>query len=835
MRRPNIFISYSHADEAWKDRLVRHLRVLKSVAVWEDRQIAGGDEWFSEIQGALRRADIAVLLVSADFLTSEFIERHEVPALLQRRVSEGVRVMPLLVKPCAWEGIAWLAALQIRPTDARALSSGDENQVETDLAELTREIRDLVSAISLDPTPPEYPDPVTRDLSQTLEKAYERRAELELNGESTRDINETIVGLKRRMREDGHLKEGDFLLDGRFRLQELAGQGGFAQVWKAYDRDRHEFVAVKVLHTQHGRDKSRRDRFFRGARQMSRLRGLAGVVDVLEIECKDGGYHFFVMEYLAEGDFRRAVCGKRLSIEERLAVILEVGETLGKAHERGIVHRDVKPANILLDAGHRPKLTDFDLVRAADTTGGTRTSMLGTFLYAAPEAMSDAKEAAASADVYGLGMTAIFALHGEDLPANVVMRRLPEFLASLEVSEPVRQVIEKAVEWEPEDRWSTAGEVSAALKTALESNDPPPVDEPPPVEELPVDEPPTREREAATASQPPDGFSDRAQFFEGLPERLGDADACLAWVEQFKEVRRNGFDLYWLWWIVEDVQRRWSPGSRAQDLLDHFFDHIPPPEDEDLLRSFESKLDGQKRLWCPIPEGEGLIGSPDDEEDRTSDEGPQHRVITEPFWLGAVPVTNAQYAAFDPGQADEEHLASHPRIGVTWYEAVSFCRWLGTLPGFVGTHPRLPVEEEWEVACRAGTSTRFWRGNDVADLSAVGWFDKNSDIRTHRVGGKPANDFGLYDVHGNVLEWTASPWDGKRYQGRSIHEAYRLDSATASADLAAPPRVSRVLRGGGYADAAQRCRSAYRLIRGPWDDFGLQGFRVLLASAPSRG
>lgn len=212
-----------------------------------------------------------------------------------------------------------------------------------------------------------------------------------------------------------------------------------------------------------------------------------------------------------------------------------------------------------------------------------------------------------------------------------------------------------------------------------------------------------------------------------------------------------------------------------------------------------------------------------------------------PFWLGAAPVTNAQYAAFDPGKAfykwpkvAEDELPAHPRVHVTWYEAVSFCRWLATLPGFSGTGPRLPIEEEWEVACRAGTPSRFWSGETEEDLDAVGWFDGNSGGRTHRVGRKRANGLGLYDVHGNVWEWTASPWEADRYQGRSLEEAFPVDRARLQADLAAPPRVGRVLRGGSYWSTARGCRSVVRVIRVPGGEIGNQGFRVLLSSAPSR-
>ena len=335
-------------------------------------------------------------------------------------------------------------------------------------------------------------------------------------------------------------------------------------------------------------------------------------------------------------------------------------------------------------------------------------------------------------------------------------------------------------------------------------------------------------------------LDERSQAFESIPDQLDDADACLALVDQLREGNRNGFDLYWLWWIVEEVERRWPVGDRCRDLLARFFEHIPTPKDSELLRSVETPLDGRTNLWRKIPEGEGCVGSPEDEEGRDNDEGPRHRVeIVRPYWLGSVPVTNAQYAAFDPDKAPYEEagvtagqLLTHPRVEVTWYEAVSFCRWLSTLPGFEGCSPRLPIEEEWEVACRAGSETRFWMGNDDKDLDATGWFVRNSGNRTHRVGSKPANEFGLYDVHGNVWEWTSSPWQGERYAGRE-GRVHPVDPAAQSADLAEGPRANRVVRGGSWWSSAQGCRSAYRNFRVPRDEFRDLGFRVLLSSAPS--
>jgi hypothetical protein len=95
--RPTVFISYSHRDEGWKDRLVSHLKALnvEALDIWDDRRIGAGADWFREIQAAMDRAAVAVLLVSADFLTSGFIRETEIPHLLNRRREDGLRVIPL--------------------------------------------------------------------------------------------------------------------------------------------------------------------------------------------------------------------------------------------------------------------------------------------------------------------------------------------------------------------------------------------------------------------------------------------------------------------------------------------------------------------------------------------------------------------------------------------------------------------------------------------------------------------------------------------------------------------------------------------------------------------
>ena len=142
-----VFISYSHKDEAWKERLHTQLKVLErqnQLSIWEDRQIAAGDDWYPAIEQAINSADVAILLISADFLSSKFILGEEVPRLLARRKKEGLRVIPLIISHCAWENVPSLASIQGRPIDNKPLAELTKNKRDKCLADLVREILDLV-------------------------------------------------------------------------------------------------------------------------------------------------------------------------------------------------------------------------------------------------------------------------------------------------------------------------------------------------------------------------------------------------------------------------------------------------------------------------------------------------------------------------------------------------------------------------------------------------------------------------------------------------------------------------------------------------------------------
>jgi len=125
MPKPSVFLSYSHKDEDWKNRLRTQLKVLEQLGtfvVWDDRRIDAGDTWYDAIRVAMDDAEVAVCLISADYLASDFCVKEEIPYLLKRRTEQGMRLLPVLLRPCPWKFVPWLKAIQMLPRDGKAVT-----------------------------------------------------------------------------------------------------------------------------------------------------------------------------------------------------------------------------------------------------------------------------------------------------------------------------------------------------------------------------------------------------------------------------------------------------------------------------------------------------------------------------------------------------------------------------------------------------------------------------------------------------------------------------------------------------------------------------------------
>lgn len=468
-----LFLSYAARDDALREELEIHLRNLARqglLDIWHRRRTGPGEAWQEEVAARLDAAQLVLLLVSADYLAAEDCFDLELRRALDHQRADRARVLPVILRPCDWKG-APFATLAALPSEGRPVTSWpnrDEAWVE-----IARGVREAAEALQRAAPPrPRYDDAGGSALAEALQAAYRRRSALAARGFSTDEVDREIRELRRRIREGGQLRPGDQLGDGRFLMLERIGQGGFGVVWRAYDQRRDMEVAIKVLQPMLAGDPIRRERFYRGVRAMARLEHEA-VVRVLDPGSEDEGYHYFVMELLPGGDLRRRVLAGTIDRDRVIPLILRVGEALAAAHARGLVHRDVKPGNILLDEAGDPRLSDFDLVADPNTSGGTRTGPLGTFVYAPPEMLDRPQDAGPPADVYGLAMTAVFGLHGRDLPLDMV-RDPSGVIGALRARDPVKAVLKRALSWSPSERHDDARAFCDGLRRAHEHGSVPP-------------------------------------------------------------------------------------------------------------------------------------------------------------------------------------------------------------------------------------------------------------------------------------------------------------------------------------------------------------------------
>lgn len=308
-----------------------------------------------------------------------------------------------------------------------------------------------------------------KKLSRQLQDLYDCKEQCLLSGQDVTDLEVEILSVRREQRHGPSLHHGEVLGD-RFVLDRIIGNGGFACVWRAYDRQSRTMVAVKVLHGQWSFDASRIERFFRGAKRMAELHQPA-VVRVIVPAQQDSGFYFFATEYLSGGDLRRAVLSRQITDKQAMAALLQIGEAMHFAHARKFIHRDIKPSNILLDEHCNAKIGDFDLVHVPDSSGGTRTTAIGSIFYAAPEAMENAKLVdCPTSDIYSLGMTLAFIVYGHDLPQQAWTDR-NGFWQELRCSARLRSVIERATSILPEARHPSAEEFCQALRAALDEDE----------------------------------------------------------------------------------------------------------------------------------------------------------------------------------------------------------------------------------------------------------------------------------------------------------------------------------------------------------------------------
>jgi len=212
-------------------------------------------------------------------------------------------------------------------------------------------------------------------------------------------------------------------------------------------------------------------------------------------------------------------------------------------------------------------------------------------------------------------------------------------------------------------------------------------------------------------------------------------------------------------------------------------------------------------VW--VPDGCFQMGSPPNEPGRDSDENPLHEVCVQGFWIGKYEVTQAQWLqvmgenpSFFKETSPAKNSLAYPVENISWDDTQEFLKKLNSVGA--GSNPplqfRLPTEAEWEYACRAGSQTAYYFGNDAAQLKEYAWYLENADGQTHPIGERQPNAWGIYDMHGNVWEWCADAWN----------ETYIGHPTDGSARIAGEDEMRRVARGGALNNLPWFLRCADR-------------------------
>lgn len=835
---PLVYLSSAPEDSTHRDALVKHVApALREggIALWHPGRLHAGVDVDAEIRRRLASADLVVMLITADYLASDTCLR-EMDLALERAERGEARVVPVLLRPCL-KNFHLIDKLQALPSNGKAVTTwpnADEawTSVALDIHLLLSPERpsvpiwyepvkarnETISRESLRMRRP-LDAPTIAHLAK-LEDACARRRRVRDTGVDHTSLDAEIRDLKTKIREGGQLRQGDILGE-RYTLLQYIGHGGFANVWEAEDRKERRRVALKVLHPNLAGDPEKTQRFQRGAWAMAALKHDA-VVRILDERVEDGGYYCFAMELMRGGTLQKAILDKTLPPERIFPLVLRVCDALVEAHSHRFVHRDVKPANVLLDEEGSPRLTDFDLVIAEGTSNQTRSGQMGTFLFAAPELQERPQDADVRADVYSMGMTALFCLHG-GLP---LLRALDRTLDKLP-GQRVADVLRKAVAQRPEDRYRDMRSFRQALVVA-------------------------HARDAAGNFQ---GL--RLTATRTLPVALPVVLLSLIAGYGAKKALLNPRDSPPQQPTSDTSAAATSPlvrGGPAALILPASPKATPP-------------------VVCPegmigIPGGTFVMGSPRDEKEADPDDELAHTVALHAFCIDRTEVT---VRAFRRCVADEanpkrcravprttyktaEDRASfwnslcngavadreeHPINCVDWEMADGYCKWRGA---------QLPTEAQWEYAAGGPERRRYpwgaaepgakWLnacGTECRDMAErngqPNWemmFDASDQWPGTAIVGTIAGDtsaFGVRDMGGNLLEWVEdwySPYDAGGPE--PLQDPVRAAPPSAGAP-------TRVLRGGGWASSQmERVRSAYRWRALPEKRSVEWGFRC--ASSP---
>jgi serine/threonine protein kinase/formylglycine-generating enzyme required for sulfatase activity len=601
---------------------------------------------------------------------------------------------------------------------------------------------------------------------------------------------------------------------GKYRIEGKLGAGGFGAVYRAIDPAMNRTVAVKVLKVQD--DPGMVKRFQAEARTAASLRH-PNIVTVFDFG-EDDGRLFLVMEYLDGVTLAELIATQApLSVAEKLSILLEAAKGLKAAHEKGILHRDVKPANIMRLADGSVKLMDFGIARV---TGGADTRLtqagfvMGTPAYMAPEQFTGEGETDALGDIWAYGVVLYELLSGTNpfqaqSPSQIVYRVTMEEPLPLAryvplIPDRMEGIVRRLLSKRRDRRYQNMEDVCCDLDAVLLEVRRPQIEG-----LIAQGEDLVRHGRLGEAQDVVRRVLELDQSNEWARRRRGELkEMAQAKAALLHDATTSGLELATQTAPVPPrAKRRWPwaagivaliglslalyvkmpPGAAGTDATPAIHDKKPPApaaKKDSATRTRVNPLDGL--VYISIPKGSFLMGcSPGDLECAKNEIPPHKEEIVFGFWLGQTEVTQAAWKKVMKIESPSRFKGDDLPANVDWNQANSYCHEIGG---------RLPTEREWEYAARAGTADARY-----GPLGAIAWYIANSGNNPHAVGVKAANAFGLHDMLGSASEWTSDNYDDG----------------------------TRVVRGGSWGNGAADLRASYRGKADPTRRSESIGFRCV--------
>ena len=577
------------------------------------------------------------------------------------------------------------------------------------------------------------------------------------------------------------------LLQKRYRIVRELGHGGMGTVYEAIDERVNCVVAVKEARL--GQARAAREAFQREAALLANLRhpALPKVTDYFS----ENDFDFLVMEFIPGYDLAELLDLRGIPFPQSQVLrwayeLLNVLEYL-HGQEPPILHRDIKPSNLKLTKTGEIFLLDFGLAKGSFgqmPTLVTSESVHGyTPVYASLEQILSSGTDVRS-DIYSVGATLYHILSGVapiDAPRRFQQMEegKPDPLRPIQELNPqaapnVAVVIHQAMAMSQKQRHLSAAVMRKALRDAVGED-----------ERNSAEEQYKRADEKRREITSPDALPPRRTSDSRSLSTRGRRLNLTTLITAATVLVISGVVVVWMLTRNDRIQT-----DRSATQGGEIMNSISPAVGTVVRNGI-----GMELVW--IPAGSFMMGSANGD----ADEKPVHQVnIERPFYIGKFEVMQTQWQAVmgDNPSNFKECGGNCPVENVSWDDAKEFIRRLNEKnDGFIY---RLPTEAEWEYACRAGTTTDF-----AGDLNEVAWFSENSGNKTHAVGQKQANAWGLADMHGNVWEW-CEDW---------YHESYYDAPADGSAWLTGGEQKLRVMRGGSWVSDATKSRSMNRNYQNP--------------------